>query len=93
MVRSTLAISVHTFVVIFFSWHPPTGAQGARIWGAVIASIWLYLGLCVSVGGCQYLTAHRAWLTGALGFAVHQGRADRKHGVDIALEDFYVPTP
>lgn len=47
---STLAISVHTFVVIFFSWHPPTGAAGARIWGTVITLIWLYLGLCVSVG-------------------------------------------
>ncbi|CAE6450550.1 unnamed protein product [Rhizoctonia solani] len=47
---STLAISVHTFVVIFFSWHPPTGAAGARIWGTVIAFIWLYLSLCVSVG-------------------------------------------
>ncbi|KAH7341802.1 hypothetical protein B0J17DRAFT_714970 [Rhizoctonia solani] len=47
---STLAISIHTFVVIFFSWHPPTGAAGARIWGTVIAFIWLYLSLCVSVG-------------------------------------------
>ncbi|QRV89717.1 G protein coupled glucose receptor regulating Gpa2 protein [Ceratobasidium sp. AG-Ba] len=73
---STLAISVHTFVVIFFSWHPPTGAKGARIWGTVIGLIWLYLGLCVSVG-----------------FAVNQGKADSKHGTDIALEDFYVPTP
>ncbi|KAG8764137.1 hypothetical protein FRC11_004625 [Ceratobasidium sp. 423] len=47
---STLAISIHTFVVIFFSWHPPTGAAGARIWGTVITLIWLYLALCVSVG-------------------------------------------
>ncbi|KAJ1307500.1 hypothetical protein OPQ81_001599 [Rhizoctonia solani] len=47
---STLAISIHTFIVIFFSWHPPTGAAGARIWGTVIALIWVYLSLCVSVG-------------------------------------------
>ncbi|CAE6515883.1 unnamed protein product [Rhizoctonia solani] len=47
---STLAISIHTFIVIFFSWHPPMGAAGARIWGAVITLIWLYLTLCVSVG-------------------------------------------
>lgn len=71
---STLAISVHTFVVIFFSWHPPTGAAGARIWGTVIGTIWLYLGLCVSVG-----------------FAVNQ--KEPKHGAEVALEDFYAPTP
>ncbi|CAE6476337.1 unnamed protein product [Rhizoctonia solani] len=47
---STLAISIHTFVVIFFSWHPLGGAAGARIWGTVIALIWVYLFLCVSVG-------------------------------------------
>ncbi|CUA76072.1 hypothetical protein RSOLAG22IIIB_02079 [Rhizoctonia solani] len=47
---STLAISIHTFVVIFFSWHPPSGAAGARIWGSTIAFIWIYLSLCVSVG-------------------------------------------
>ncbi|CAE7076260.1 unnamed protein product [Rhizoctonia solani] len=47
---STLAISIHTFVVIFFSWHPPSGVEGARIWGTVIALIWVYLSLCVSVG-------------------------------------------
>ncbi|KAG8748249.1 hypothetical protein FRC10_007638 [Ceratobasidium sp. 414] len=61
---------------VAMSWHPPNGAKGARIWGTVIGLIWLYLGLCVSVG-----------------FAVNQGRANRKHGADIALEDFYVPTP
>ncbi|KAF8606608.1 hypothetical protein BDV93DRAFT_349986 [Ceratobasidium sp. AG-I] len=71
---STLAISVHTFVVIFFSWHPPSGAAGARIWGTVIGTIWLYLGLCVSVG-----------------FAVNQKKS--RHGADVALEDFYAPTP
>jgi hypothetical protein len=60
MIHSTLAISVHTFVVIFFSWHPPAGAEGARIWGTVIGTIWLYLGLCVSVGECRYQTMHRA---------------------------------
>ncbi|CAE6424687.1 unnamed protein product [Rhizoctonia solani] len=47
---STLAISIHTFVVIFFGWHPPSGAEGARIWGSVTAFIWVYLSLCVSVG-------------------------------------------
>ncbi|QRW17909.1 G protein coupled glucose receptor regulating Gpa2 protein [Rhizoctonia solani] len=72
---STLAISVHTFVVIFFSWHPPTGAAGARIWGSVIALIWTYLSLCVSVG-----------------FAVNQKKL-RSAPVDVALEEFYAPTP
>ncbi|CAE6410613.1 unnamed protein product [Rhizoctonia solani] len=72
---STLAISIHTFVVIFFSWHPPTGAAGTRIWGTVIALIWLYLSLCVSVG-----------------FAVNQKKL-RSASSDVALEDFYAPTP
>ncbi|KAF8754125.1 hypothetical protein RHS01_06207 [Rhizoctonia solani] len=35
---------------VAMSWHPPTGAAGARIWGSVIALIWIYLSLCVSVG-------------------------------------------
>ncbi|KAG9073951.1 hypothetical protein FS749_014537, partial [Ceratobasidium sp. UAMH 11750] len=73
---STLAIAVHSFVVIFFSWHPPTGAKGVWIWGTVIGSIWLYLTLCVSVG-----------------FSVNEGRLSSKHGTDIALADFYAPTP
>ncbi|KAG8735352.1 hypothetical protein FRC10_010687 [Ceratobasidium sp. 414] len=73
---STFAISVHTFIVVFFSWHPPTGAKGVRIWGTVIGSIWLYLVLCISVG-----------------FSVNERRFSSKHGADIALADFFAPTP
>ena len=91
MLRSTLAISVHTFVVIFFSWHPPSGAAGARIWGTVIGAIWLYLGLCVSVGKWQCRSFLFGCLIDASGFAVNQKKL--RHGADVALEDFYAPTP